>query len=192
MEILVEPARCPSEARWSCRSAMIGSLGRIGESLDQASRGLLATGSGGRATASSSTAVPSICCLPTGLTLDRLVLLPLGKPDGVSRLELEQVGGSLRKSCGRSGCARRRWRRPRVWSSGFQPPRLRPRWHSAPNYAAYRFPKYRTSEGEDDARALERASVICRGQRAAAGRRSDLGRCRLPGARPGQRAGAMS
>ena len=100
------------------------------------------------------------------------MLLPLGKRDGVSRLELEQAGGSLAQKL-RS----LRVREAALASSeglelGYPAAEVAASLALGAQLRAYRFPKYRTSEGEDDAPSLERLRVIAEGseQRWTAGR----------------------
>lgn len=71
-----------------------GALSQAAEALDQRSGGLLrkAIAAAGKAAKHGKTIE---LLLPAGLPYERLLLLVLGKPEGTSRLDLEEAGGGL-------------------------------------------------------------------------------------------------
>ena len=159
MEILAERGRLPEGGTLIVPVGHDGSLGRSAELLDQASGGLvrraLAAEEGelkhGRAID---------LLLPTGLTLDRLVLLPLGKREGVTRLDLEQAGGGLAHKL------RNLKVREAVLAStdgldlGLPTTEVAAALTLGAQLRAYRFTKYRTVEGEDEEPSLKRLRVM--------------------------------
>src|SRR6478752_2320438 len=92
MDILVEPGRLPERGTLVVPIGHDGRLGTAAASLDQASGGLVR-----RAVASGELKHGRVVdlLLPAGLQLDRLLLIVLGRADGVSRLDLEEAGGGL-------------------------------------------------------------------------------------------------
>ena len=143
-----------------------------GESLDRASGGLLR-----RALAAEDGELKHgraiDLLLPAGLTLDRLVLLPLGKRDGVSRLELEQAGGSLAHKLRSLRVREAALASPEGLDLGYPAAEVAAALALGAQLRAYRFTKYHSTEGEEDDPALERLWVMVEGsEQALAGSRT--------------------
>jgi leucyl aminopeptidase len=172
MEIVAEPGRLPERGTVVVPVGHDGSLGRTGESLDRASGGLLR-----RALAAEDGELKHgraiDLLLPAGLTLDRLVLLPLGKRDGVSRLELEQAGGSLVHELRSLRVREAALASPEGLDLGYPAAEVAAALALGAQLRAYRFTKYHSTEGEEDDPALERLWVMVEGsEQALAGSRT--------------------
>ena len=153
MEILVEPGRLPERGTLIVPIGHDGRLGTAAASLDQASAGLVR-----RAVASGELKHGRVVdlLLPAGLQLDRLLLIVLGRADGVSRLDLEEAGGGLAHKLRALKVREAHLASADGLDLGF-PPAAVVRWLAmGAQLRSYRFPKYRTAEGEDDERAPER------------------------------------
>jgi leucyl aminopeptidase len=94
MEIKVETGSMPEHGTVVVPVGHDGGLSAAATALDQASGGLI--GRALRAAEGERRHGKVIdLFLPAGLALDRIVLLVLGKPEGLSRLDFEQAGGTL-------------------------------------------------------------------------------------------------
>ena len=189
MEILVEPAGLPERGTVIVPVGHDGALSNVAASLDEATHGLvrraLAAAEGGL---KHGRAVDLF--LPAGLTVDRVLLLPLGKAEGVERLELEEAGGSLAQKLRalklREAVLRLiRWAQPR-------PAAKRGRRSPGPGRrtACLSVPQISDRRRQGRGRARARAPAG-RGRRCGSRDRGDAipGGGRVPGAGPGQRAG---
>src|SRR5688500_344472 len=94
MEVIVEPGPLPEHGTLVVPNGHAGALGTAAAELDQARGGLI-----GRALRSAEGELRHgrviDLLLPAGLALDRLLLLVVGKSEGLGRLDLEQLGGTL-------------------------------------------------------------------------------------------------
>lgn len=149
MEIKVEPGRLPDQGTLVVPVRHDGSLSTAARTLDEASGGLI-----GRALRAQNGQLKHgqviDLFLPAGLTLDRLLLLVVGKTEPLTRLELEQLGGKLvlkLKSL--------RVREVRVASSvgldlAFPPAEVTAAMAAGALLRAYRFTKYHTAKDEEN------------------------------------------
>ena len=162
MEILAEPGRVPERGTVVVPVGHDGTLGRMGESLDRASGGLLR-----RALAAEEGELKHgraiDLLLPSGLTLDRLLLLPLGKREGVSRLELEQAGGALAHKLRSLRVREAALASPEGLDLGIPPAEVAAALALGAQLRAYRFTRYRSGEGAEDEHGLERLWVAAQG-----------------------------
>jgi leucyl aminopeptidase len=173
MEILAEPAGLPERGTVIVPVGHDGTLSAAATALDEMSGGLVRRALG--AVEGGSKHGRSVeLFLPAGLGLDRIILLPLGKADGIGRLDLEEAGGTLAQKLR----ALKVREAALVSPAGLNLPL--PAADAAAALAlgaalrAYRFTRYRTGDGKDeDDRGPERLSVAVDGAEAAiAGARS--------------------
>ena len=144
-----------------------GTLGRVAASLDEATDGLirraLAAGEGGL---KHGRALDLL--LPAGLALDRILLLPLGKAEGVGRLDLEEAGGALAQKLRALKLREAVLVSSDGLSLGLPPGEVAAALALGAALRAYRFRKYRTGDGKDeDERGPERLRVAVEGADAA-------------------------
>ena len=94
MDILIEPGTPSDSGTLVVPIASDGTLGTVAAELDRASGGLIARAlAAGQGPLKHGRIIDLL--LPAGLSVDRLLLLALGKPDGLTRLDLEEAGGGL-------------------------------------------------------------------------------------------------
>jgi leucyl aminopeptidase len=94
MEIVLDPAGLPEHGTVVVPVGHDGRLGSVASQLDETTHGLISRALGaadgglkhGRALD---------LFLPAGLGLDRVLLLPLGRGEGIGRRDIEEAGGSL-------------------------------------------------------------------------------------------------
>ena len=94
MEIVVEPGGLPERGTLVVAVGHDRKLSAAAAEIDRASDGLVGRAldrAGGELKHGRTVEL----LLPAGLSLDRLVLLVVGKPDGLRRLDLEELGGTL-------------------------------------------------------------------------------------------------
>ena len=94
MEIVVEPGGLPERGTLVVAVGHDRKLSAAAAEIDRASDGLVVRAldrAGGELKHGRTVEL----LLPAGLGLDRLVLLVVGKPDGLRRLDLEELGGTL-------------------------------------------------------------------------------------------------
>ena len=149
MEILVEPAGLPDRGTVIVPVGHDGALSNVAASLDEATHGLvrraLAAAEGGL---KHGRAVDLF--LPAGLTVDRVLLLPLGKAEGVERLELEEAGGSLAQKLRALKLREAVLLSSDGLSLGLPPSEVAAALALGAALRAYRFLKYRTGDGKEE------------------------------------------
>lgn len=156
MEILVEPGRLPERGTLIVAVGYDGRLGTVAASLDQATGGLLR-----RAIASGRLKHGRIVdlLLPAGLQLDRLLLIALGRSDGVSRLELEEAGGGLAHKLRTLRVTEAHLASAEGLELGMPPTVVVQALAMGAQLRAYRFQKYHAVDGDDENAAPERLWV---------------------------------
>ena len=163
MEILLDPAGLPEHGTVIVPVGHDGKLGRMAARLEEATHGLisraLAAGNGGLKHGR-----PVDLFLPAGLALDRLVLLPLGRAEGIGRREVEEAGGSLAQKL-----RALKVREAALLSSdgldiGLTPGEVAAALAFGAALRSYRFGRYHGSHGKDeDERGPERLRVAVEG-----------------------------
>ena len=168
MQIAFAPLTAPAGGTWVVPVAADGALGPTGADLDRRAGGTLSRaledwGDGLKRGAAIELRYPA------GLEVDRVVLLSLGKPESVSRFDLEGVGGSL--------AAKLRALRVREadvvaeapGDFAATPQELAIDLATGACLRAYRFDKYRTAKESDEEAADEVAQLTLHlGEQAAA------------------------
>ena len=159
MEILVEPGGLPERGILVVPVGHDSTLSDAAAALDRSAQGLLR-----RALAAEHGGLKHgralDLLLPAGLGLDRLLLLPLGKAEGVRRLDLEEAGGSLAQRLRALKVREAALASPDGLSLGLPTRDVVAALALGAQLRAYRFTKYRTGDSnEEDEREPERLSV---------------------------------
>ena len=94
MEVLLEAGGLPERGTLVVSVGQDGTLGEAAATLDRASDGLIRQACAAAEGGLKHGRIVDLL-LPRGLSNDRLLLLPLGKAEGVSQLDLLQAGGSV-------------------------------------------------------------------------------------------------
>ena len=166
---LIEPGTLPDRGTLVVPIASDGTLGTVAAELDRVSGGLI-----GRALAAGAGGLKHgriiDLLLPAGLSLDRLLLLALGKPDGLTRLDLEEAGGGLAQKLRGLKVREAHLAAPDGLELGFPTAEVVSWLALGAELRAYRFTKYRTSEGDEDERAPERLRLMLSADWRGAGR----------------------
>jgi leucyl aminopeptidase len=158
MKVAFAPARPPATGTWVVLVASDGTLGPTGVELDRRTGGGLTravAGWGGNLKRGEAIELR----YPSGLEVERLVLLSLGKPEDASRFDLESVGASL--------AVRLKGLRVREASVVVEPvgglkasaPELAVSLATGACLRAYRFDKYRTAKDAEEDQADELAHL---------------------------------
>ena len=160
MEIVVDRDDVPERGTVVVPVGHDGALSAAADKLDRRSAGLLR-----RALALAEGGVKHgrivDLLLPAGLTLDRLLLLPLGKAEGVSRLELEQAGGALGQKLMQLRVREATLAPPDGLELGLPGGEVSAALALGAQLRCYRFTRYRsTVAGEDDDPVVERLRVL--------------------------------
>ena len=167
MDIVIEPGTPSDRGTLVVPIASDGTLGTVAAGLDRASGGLIARAlAAGQGTLKHGQIVDLL--LPAGLNVDRLLLLVLGKPDGLTRLDLEEAGGGLAQKLRGLKVRDAQLAAPDGLDLGCSAAEAMSSLALGAELRAYRFTKYRTSEGEDDERAPERLRLTLPAAAAAA------------------------
>jgi leucyl aminopeptidase len=159
MEIQVEPGRLPERGTVIVPVRHDGALSRAAASLEQASGGLI-----GRALQAAGGELKHgrviDLLLPSGLSIERLLLLVVGKREGLKRLDLEQLGGMLVQKLRALQVREAHLASTEGLELGFAPVEAAGAMALGAQLRAYRFGKYRSSEGEDEERGPERLWLL--------------------------------
>ena len=155
MEIKVEPGRLPDQGTLIVPVRHDGSLSTAAAALDESSDGLI-----GRALRAHDGKLKHgrliDLFLPGGLQLQRLLLLVVGKPEALTRLELEQLGGNLVQKLKSLQVREAQVATSAGLDLGFPEAEIAAAMASGALLRSYRFTKYRTAEGEDEETQPER------------------------------------
>ena len=157
MDILVEQGRLPERGTLIVPIGFDGRLSAAAASLDQQSGGLVR-----RAVAAAELKHGRLVdlFLPAGLRLDRLLLLVLGRAEGVSRLEIEEAGGGLVHQLRALKVREAHLAAADGLDLGLPPAVVLRALAMGVRLRAYRFPKYRSAAPEDDERGPERLWLV--------------------------------
>jgi leucyl aminopeptidase len=162
MEMVLDPAGLPEHGTVVVPVGHDGQLGRIAARIDEATEGLVA-----RALAAANGGLKHgralDLFLPAGLSLDRLVLLPLGKAEGIGRRDLEEAGGGLAQKLRALKVREAVLVSSEGLDLGLPPADVAAAVAFGATLRAYRFGKYHGPDKEEDARAPERLGVAVEG-----------------------------
>ena len=159
MELVLDPSGLPEHGTVVVPVGHDGKLGRVAARLDETSHGLLARALGAAGTAAKHGRAIDLF-LPAGLGLDRLILLPLGKADGVSRRELEEAGGALAQKLRALKVREAVLVSPEGLELGLPPAEVAAALALGAALRSYRFAKYHAADDkEEDGREPERLRV---------------------------------
>ncbi|MEK0082446.1 leucyl aminopeptidase [Benzoatithermus flavus] len=149
MEIKVEPGRLPERGTVIVPVGHDGALSAAAAGLDGASGGLIRRALEAAGEKKHGRVIDLF--LPSGLMLERLLLLVVGKPEGVSRLDLEQLGGKLVQKLKSLQVREAHLASIEGLELGFSPVEAIGAMALGAQLRAYRFTKYRTAaEGGDE------------------------------------------
>ena len=98
---------------------------------------------------------------PAGLPYDRLILLGLGKPGGLSELELQRLGGVLVPPLNSVGAAAAAVAVDKIAGTRLDPAEAAANLAHGAVLRSYRFDKYRTKEKPEQKPSLAELTVLC-------------------------------
>jgi leucyl aminopeptidase len=160
MEVQVEPGGLPERGTVVVPVRRDGQLSAAAAGLDEASGGLVRRALGATGGELKHGQVVDLF-LPAGLGLDRLLILVLGKREGdLTALDLEQAGGGLAQKLRGLKVREAHLASPEGLELGLAPAEAMGRLALGAQLRAYRFAKYRGSEGEEDERPPERLWLV--------------------------------
>jgi leucyl aminopeptidase len=159
MEIKVEPGRLPERGTVIVPVGHDGTLSAAAASLDAASDGLVRRALQAAGESKHGRVVDLF--LPAGLHLERLLLLVVGKPEGLSRLDLEELGGKLAQKLKALQVKEAHLASVEGLELGFSSVEAMGAIALGAKLRAYRFTKYRTvAEGEEEEREATRLWLL--------------------------------
>ncbi|MGE3294672.1 MAG: leucyl aminopeptidase [Geminicoccaceae bacterium] len=176
MELLVEAGGLPEHGTLIVPVGHDGALGDAAATLDRASAGLISRALKSVDGGAKHGRVVELL-LPHGLQLERLLLLPLGKAEGVSQLDLLKAGGSAAVKLRQLKVADATLASSEGLQLGLPTAEVVAALAAGAQLRAYRFMRYRTASGPDeDERVIERLTVLAGGASAAFGAATSLAR----------------
>jgi leucyl aminopeptidase len=160
MEILVEPGRLPERGTVIVPVGHDGALSAAAQGYEEASGGLIRRALQAAADGELKHGRVIDLFLPSGLPLDRLLLLVVGKRDGLTRVDLEQLGGGLVPKLRGLQVREAHLASTKGLEIGFTPVEAMGCMALGAQLRGYRFARYRTAEGEEDERAPQRLWLL--------------------------------
>jgi leucyl aminopeptidase len=159
MEVIVEPGPLPEHGTLVVSIGHEGALGTAAAALDRASGGLI-----GRALRSAGGELRHgrviDLLLPAGLALDRLLLLVVGKSEGLGRLDLEQLGGTLAQKLRSLRVREAQVAAPVGLELGVPPAEAVACLALGARLRSYRFTRYGKGDAEDEPQEPERLRLL--------------------------------
>lgn len=159
MEIEVETGAMPEHGTVVVPVGHEGTLSAAATALDQASGGLI-----GRALRMAEGerrhAKVIDLFLPAGLALDRILLLVMGKPEGLKRADFEQLGGTLAQKLRGLGVREAHLAGTAGLELGLPPVEIMASLALGAALRAYRFTRYSKGDPEDEPRGPERLVLL--------------------------------
>ncbi len=163
MEILLNPAVLPEHGTVVVPVGHDGRLGRVAERLDRATHGLLSRALGTVAGGLKHARALDLF-LPAGVSLDRVLLLPLGKTEGLERRDFDEAGGALAQKLRTLKIREATLASSEGLELGLPPAEVAAALALGASLRAYRFAKYHGNGiKEDDDGAPERLRVAVEG-----------------------------
>jgi leucyl aminopeptidase len=159
MEVIVEPGALPEHGTLVAPIGHEGTLGAAAAALDRASAGLI-----GRAVRAAGGELRHgrviDLLLPAGLALDRLLLLVVGKSEGLTRLDLEQLGGTLAQKLRSLRVREATVAAPVGLELGLPPAEAVACLALGARLRSYRFTRYGKGDAEDEPQEPERLRLL--------------------------------
>lgn len=149
MEIMIDPGQMPERGTVVVPVGHERTLSAAAEGLNQASGGLIRRALDAVEGDLRHGQVIDLF-LPSGLTLERLLLLVLGKREGIGPLDLEQAGGALAKSLRTLKCREARLSSTSGLDLGIDPVQAVTDIAQGAALRAYRFTRYSKGAADDE------------------------------------------
>ena len=162
MEILVDPADLPERGTVIVPVGHDGRLGQVAARLDGASQGLISRALGTVADGLKHGRILDLL-LPGGLGFERLLLLSLGRSDGIGRRDAEEAGGLLAQKLRALKVGEAVLASSEGLELGLPPAEVAAAIALGASLRAYRFTKYHGGDKDEDERAPTRLRVAVEG-----------------------------
>jgi leucyl aminopeptidase len=163
MELLIEDGGLPEHGTLIVPVGHDGTLSDAAATLDRASAGLISRALQAVEGGAKHGRIIELL-LPHGLQVDRLLLLPLGKAEGVGQLDLFKAGGAVAVKLRQLKIHDATLASPQGLQLGLATVEVAAALAVGAQLRAYRFTRYRTAQGPDeDEQGTERLRVLADG-----------------------------